>query len=304
VLAAEQAKCRPRVADGAARALADVGQTQPLVMDAPGVPAATPDGESVIYNDELRAVQNRPEVVARLATDVTDSLKPAETKEKNADTRLESITNTDPHTLLFSYPLGTDERSSTPLLRQRARCPPHRDVVTAEREEVTAHSRRAGCGSLGLAAVGVASAANNTGASASICCPAQERGQADGTLSTSGSVTFAPGDLTEGVTLRRPGVGTESVRAAQDLDAAGGPAREDVYGISQAIFVVRGSGGQHLRRHRSAAVALIDSDGTTVVELGRGVGFTGPPLDPRDRIGGQHQTVRVQSGRCTTDCGR
>jgi hypothetical protein len=163
---------------------------------------------------------------------------------------------------------------------------------------------------LGLAAVGVASAANNTSASASSA--AQHRNEAKQTehLSTSGSVTFAPGDLTEGVTLP-PNPALElshGYELLQDLDAAGGPANEDVYGISQKPYssyeaVVDSTSGDI---GPTLLLRLIDSDGTTVVKNSdaTGVGFT-RSLRWINATASEvnTQTVRVQSGQCTTDCG-
>jgi len=162
---------------------------------------------------------------------------------------------------------------------------------------------------LGLAAVGAASAANN---SASASSAAQHRNEARQTehLSTSGSVTFAPGDLTEPVTLP-PNPALElshGYELLQDLDALGGPANEDVYGISQKPFssyeaVVDSTSGDI---GPTLLLRLIDSDGTTVLKNSDpvGVGFTrslrwinGTAAEVNN------QTVRVQSGQCTTDCG-
>jgi hypothetical protein len=163
---------------------------------------------------------------------------------------------------------------------------------------------------LGLAAVGAASAANNTGASASSA--AQHRNEAKQTehLSTSGSVTFAPGDLTEGVTLP-PNPALElshGYEILQDLDALGGPANEDVYGISQKPYssyeaVVDSTSGDI---GPTLLLRLIDSDGTTVVKNSDpvGVGFS-RSLRWINALSTEvnDQTVRVQSGQCTTDCG-
>lgn len=162
---------------------------------------------------------------------------------------------------------------------------------------------------LGLAAVGAASAANISKASAS-----QQRGaKATEHVSKSGSVTFAPGNLSLGATL--PAVPalelSHGYELLQDLDistaATEGTVADD-YRISQKPFssyeaVVDSTSGDI---GPTLQVDLIANDGTTVLVAGQpiGVGFsrslrfinnTATQVDD--------QTVRVASGQCTTDCG-
>src|SRR5688572_29538257 len=94
---------------------------------------------------------------------------------------------------------------------------------------------------LGLAAVGVASAANISNASASGA--AQHRNEATATehLSQTGSLTFAPGDLTEGATVSPSLELSHGFELLEDLDSAttgaeGGNIDTDVYLISQKPF--------------------------------------------------------------------
>jgi hypothetical protein len=161
-----------------------------------------------------------------------------------------------------------------------------------------------------LAAVGAASAANISRSSA-----ASQRGneaKATERLSKSGSVTFAPGKLTERVTLpANPALElSHGYELMQDLDistAATEGTIADSYGISQKPFssyeaVVDATSGDI----GPVQVDLIDTDGTTVLASGQaiGTGFsrslrfmnnTATQIDT--------QTVRVQSGDCSTDCG-
>jgi hypothetical protein len=159
---------------------------------------------------------------------------------------------------------------------------------------------------LGLAAVSVASAANDSNASASRA--AQHRNEAKATehLSTSGSLTFAPGDLTEGVTLSLEL--SHGFELLEDLDAAGGPGDTDSYLISQKPFssyeaVVDSTSGDI---GPGLQVDLIANDGSTIVQTSQaiGVGFSRSlRWMNTDAVEVNDQTVRVQSGQCTTDCG-
>jgi len=157
-----------------------------------------------------------------------------------------------------------------------------------------------------LAAVGVASAENDRGASASWA--AQHRNEAKATehLSTSGSLTFAPGKLTEGVTLSLEL--SHGFELLEDLGAAGGNADTDSYKISQKPFssyeaVVDSTSGDI---GPTLAVDRIGPDGTTVLQSSQpvGVGFT-RSLRWMNTTASviEDETVRVQSGQCTTDCG-
>jgi hypothetical protein len=167
---------------------------------------------------------------------------------------------------------------------------------------------------LGLAAVGAASAAGKD-SNASASWAAQHRNEAKATehLSTSGSVTFAPGDLTLGATLpANPALElSHGYELLQDLDistAVGEGTVADDYSISQKPYssyeaVVDSTSGDI---GPTLQLDLIANDGTTVVASGQsiGVGFsrslrfmntTATQIDD--------QTVRVSSGQCTTDCG-
>jgi len=163
---------------------------------------------------------------------------------------------------------------------------------------------------LGLAAVGAASAANISKASASRA--AQHRNEAKQTehLSKSGSVTFAPGNLTEGVTLpTNPALElSHGYELLQNLDAAGGGANVDIYQISQKPFssyeaVVDATSGDI---GPTLSMDRIDIATSTVLQTsqGTGVGFsrtiswinaTSTVVDT--------EGIRVQSSQCTTDCG-
>jgi hypothetical protein len=166
---------------------------------------------------------------------------------------------------------------------------------------------------LGLAAVGVASAANISNASASGA--AQHRNEATATehLSQTGSLTFAPGDLTEGATVSPSLELSHGFELLEDLDSAttgaeGGNIDTDSYRISQKPFssyeaVVDSTSGDI---GPTLQLQLIANDGTTVLDNSDpvGIGFsrslrfmnnTAAPIDD--------QTVRVMSGQCTTNCG-
>jgi hypothetical protein len=160
---------------------------------------------------------------------------------------------------------------------------------------------------LGLAAVGAASAANINKASAS-----SHRNEAKQTehLSNSGSVTFAPGNLTDGVTLpTNPALElSHGYELLQNLDAEGGPADVDIYKISQKPFssyeavvdATSGDIGPTLQMDR------IDIASSTVIQSaqGTGVGFsrTISWINATSNVV-ETEGIRVQSGQCTTDCG-
>jgi hypothetical protein len=163
---------------------------------------------------------------------------------------------------------------------------------------------------LGLAAVGVASAANASGSSAT-----QHRNEAKATehLSSSGSVTFAPGKLAEPATLpANPALEiSHGYELLQDLDISTGATEgtvADFYKISQKPFssyeaVVDSTSGDI---GPTLGVDLIANDGSTVLVAGQaiGVGFS-RSLRFMNNTATQidDETVRVQSGQCTTDCG-
>jgi hypothetical protein len=165
---------------------------------------------------------------------------------------------------------------------------------------------------LGLAAVGAASAANSK---ASASSAAQHRNEAKQTehLSKTGSVTFAPGDLTERVTLpANPALElSHGYELLQDLDISTGAPDgtiADFYKISQKPFssyeaVVDSTSGDI---GPTLGLDLIANDGSTVLVPGQaiGVGFSRSLRFMNNTAAVvDDQTVRVQSGQCTTDCG-
>jgi hypothetical protein len=185
-------------------------------------------------------------------------------------------------------------------------------VVTAEREEVMRLTRDVlGAVVLGLAAVGAASAANISSKAS-----AQRASAAKATehLSKSGSVTFAPGNLSLGATLpANPALElSHGYELLQDLDNGGAvPATEgttaDDYKISQKPFssyeaVVDSTSGDI----QPVQVNLIANDGTTVLASGQSIG-TGFSRSLRFMNNTateiNDETVRVTSGGCSTDCG-
>jgi hypothetical protein len=161
---------------------------------------------------------------------------------------------------------------------------------------------------LGLAAVSVASADNNSCASASSAAQQRNEARATERLSTSGSLTFAPGRLGDGATLATALELSHGYELLEELDAAGGPADLDVYQISQKPFSsyeavvdsTSGDIGPTLQLQRIA------SDGTTVLtdSLPVGVGFA-RSLRWINTTANEinDETVNVTSGQCTTDCG-
>ena len=165
---------------------------------------------------------------------------------------------------------------------------------------------------LGLAAVGAASAANISSKAS-----AQRASAAKATehLSKSGSVTFAPGNLSLGATLpANPALElSHGYELLQDLDNGGAnPATEgtiaDIYRISQKPFssyeaVVDSTSGDI---GPTLQVDLIANDGTTVLKSSDpiGVGFSRSlRFINNTAVEVNDQTVRVASGQCTTDCG-
>jgi len=159
---------------------------------------------------------------------------------------------------------------------------------------------------LGLAAVSVASAANDSGASASWA--AQHRNEAKATehLSTSGSLTFAPGRLTEGVTMSLEL--SHGFELMEDLGASGGAADSDEYMVSAKPFssyeaVVDSTSGDI---GTTLQVDRVVAGNTTSIQSSQavGVGFTrsirwmnttNAPVDT--------EAILVVSGQCTTNCG-
>lgn len=155
-----------------------------------------------------------------------------------------------------------------------------------------------------LAAVGVASAENDRSASASWA--AQHRNEASATenLSTSGSLKFAPGNLTEGVTMSLEL--SHGYELLEDLAAAGGAADVDDYAISQKPFssyeaVVDATSGDI----DPLVVDRVDSGGGVLQSSQAiGVGFSRSLRWMNDTAAEvNNEFVRVQSGGCTTDCG-
>src|SRR5687767_10394079 len=167
---------------------------------------------------------------------------------------------------------------------------------------------------LGLAAVGVASAANISNASASGAAQHRNEGTATEHLSKTGSLTFAPGDLTEGATVSPSLELSHGFELLEDLDSAstlgegGGLVDVDSYQISQKPFssyeaVVDSTSGDI---GPTLAVDRIASDGVTVLTPGQaiGVGFSrSVRWMNTNATEVNNETVRVQSGGCTTDCG-
>jgi len=159
---------------------------------------------------------------------------------------------------------------------------------------------------LGLAAVSVASAANNNSASASGA--AQHRNEAKATehLSTSGSLTFAPGRLTEGVTMSMEL--SHGFELMEDLGAAGGLADADEYVVSQkpyssyeaVVDSTSGDIGPTLQMDR--VVAGTTTSLQTSVPIG--VGFSRSLRFMNTTAAEDNtQAIRVASGQCGTDCG-
>jgi hypothetical protein len=159
---------------------------------------------------------------------------------------------------------------------------------------------------LGLAAVSVASAANNNGASASGA--AQHRNEAKATehLSTSGSLTFAPGRLTEGVTMSLEL--SHGFELMEDLAANGGVADADEYLVSAKPFssyeaVVDSTSGDI---GPTLNVDRVVAGTTTVIQssVPVGVGFT-RSIRWMNTTNAEVNTeaIRVTSGQCTTNCG-
>jgi hypothetical protein len=159
---------------------------------------------------------------------------------------------------------------------------------------------------LGLAAVSVASAANDSGASASWA--AQHRNEAKATehLSTSGSLTFAPGRLTEGVTMSLEL--SHGFELMEDLAANGGAADSDEYRVSAKPFSsyeavvdsTSGDIGPTLQVDRVAQGTTTSLQSSVAVGVGftrsiRWMNTTNAPIDT--------ESILVRSGQCTTNCG-
>jgi hypothetical protein len=160
---------------------------------------------------------------------------------------------------------------------------------------------------LGLAAVGAASAANDSNASASRA--AQHRNEAKVTehLSTSGSLTFAPGDLAEGVTMSLEL--SHGFELMEDLATLpGGGADTDEYKVSakpQSSYeaVVDSTSGDI---GPTLAVERVVAGGTTVLQSSQavGVGFTRSlRWINSTAVQNDLEAIRVRSGQCTTNCG-
>ena len=166
---------------------------------------------------------------------------------------------------------------------------------------------------LGLAAVGAASAANVNKASASSAAQHRNEAKQIEHLSTSGSVTFAPGDLTERVTLpANPALElSHGYELLQDLDISTGATQgtvADIYRISQKPFssyeaVIDATSGDI---GPTLLVERIDLSTSAVLQTsnGTGVGFS-RQISWMNATANQIDTegIRVQSGQCTTDCG-
>jgi hypothetical protein len=160
---------------------------------------------------------------------------------------------------------------------------------------------------LGLAAVSVASAANDSGASASWA--AQHRNEAKATehLSTSGSLTFAPGRLTEGVTMSLEL--SHGFELMEDLAALpGGGVDSDEYRVSAKPFssyeaVVDSTSGDI---GPTLSVTRVVQGTTTALQTSQavGVGFT-RSIRWRNTTAAENnnEAIRVTSGQCTTNCG-
>jgi hypothetical protein len=157
---------------------------------------------------------------------------------------------------------------------------------------------------LGLAAVSVASAANDSGASASWA--AQHRNEAKATehLSTSGSLTFAPGRLTEGVTMSLEL--SHGFELMEDLGASGGAADADTYQVSAKPFSsyeavvdsTSGDIGPTLEVFRVAGTTVIQSSQAVGVGFTRSIRWMNTTNASVDT-----EAIRVRSGQCTTNCG-
>jgi hypothetical protein len=159
---------------------------------------------------------------------------------------------------------------------------------------------------LGLAAVSVASAANNSNASASGA--AQQRNEAKATehLSTSGSLTFAPGRLTEGVTMSLEL--SHGFELMEDLAAAGGQADSDSYRVSAKPFSsyeavvdsTSGDIGPTLQVDR----VLTGTTTSLQASVPVGVGFT-RSIRWMNSTNAENngESILVRSGQCTTNCG-
>ena len=159
---------------------------------------------------------------------------------------------------------------------------------------------------LGLAAVSVASAANDSGASASWAAQHRNEAKATENLSTSGSLTFAPGRLTEGVTMSLEI--SHGYELMEDLAANGGVADIDTYAISQKPLssyeaVVDSTSGDI---GPTLAVDRINMATSTVIQssVPIGVGFS-RSLRWMNTAATENnaEAVRVMSGQCTTNCG-
>jgi len=160
---------------------------------------------------------------------------------------------------------------------------------------------------LGLAAVSVASAGNEISASASWATQHRNEAKATEQLSTSGSLTFAPGRLTEGVTMSLEL--SHGFELMEDLATLpGGAADEDVYRVSAKPFssyeaVVDSTSGDI---GPTLQVDRIVTGTTTVLQssVPVGVGFT-RSIRWRNTTNAENnnEAIRVRSGQCTTNCG-
>jgi len=160
---------------------------------------------------------------------------------------------------------------------------------------------------LGLAAVSVASAGNENSASASWATQHRNEAKATEQLSTSGSLTFAPGRLTEGVTMSLEL--SHGFELMEDLATLpGGAADEDVYRVSAKPFssyeaVVDSTSGDI---GPTLQVDRIVTGTTTVLQssVPVGVGFT-RSIRWRNTTNAENnnEAIRVRSGQCTTNCG-
>jgi hypothetical protein len=160
---------------------------------------------------------------------------------------------------------------------------------------------------LGLAAVSVASAANDSNASASRA--AQHRNEAKATehLSTSGSLTFAPGELSEGVTMSLEL--SHGFELLEDLATLpGGGVDSDEYRVSAKPFssyeaVVDSTSGDI---GPTLSVTRVLQGTTTALQSSQavGVGFTRSIRWINTTAAENNgESIRVTSGQCTTNCG-
>jgi len=160
---------------------------------------------------------------------------------------------------------------------------------------------------LGLAAVSVASAANNNGASASGAAQHRNEAKVSEHLSTSGSLTFAPGELSEGVTMSLEL--SHGFELMEDLATLPGNVPDaDEYKYSAKPFssyeaVVDATSGDI---GPTLSVTRVLAGTTTALQssLPIGVGFS-RSIRWMNTTAAEinNEAIRVVSGQCTTNCG-